>query len=80
MTRPDLDALQALLDKNPHDGTDAAQADAARYRWLRGGAPAHPERWSRWNLQRWDGRSWHSPERTALDAAIDAAMKGEGDA
>lgn len=52
----------------------AAQADAARYRWLRGGAPGHSERWSRWNLQRWDGSSWHSLERTALDAAIDAAM------
>lgn len=52
---------------------DALRADAERYRWLRGGAPAHSERWSRWNLQRWDGRSWHSLERTALDAAIDAA-------
>ena len=61
------------------DALEAAQADAARYRWLRGGAPSHSERWSRWNLQRWDGSSWHSLERTALDAAIDTAMKGEGD-
>lgn len=61
------------------DALEAAQADAARYRWLRGGAPGHSERWSRWNLQRWDGSSWHSLERTALDAAIDTAMKGEGD-
>lgn len=26
MTRPDLDAIAALLDKNPHDGADAATA------------------------------------------------------
>ena len=53
----------------------AAEKDAARYRWLRGDAPTHSERWPRWNLQRWDGRCWHSLERGALDAAIDAAMK-----
>lgn len=58
---------------------DALKEDAERYRWLRGYAHAHSERWSRWNLQRWDGRSWHSLERNALDAAIDAARKeGEG--
>lgn len=54
---------------------EAAEKDAARYRWLRGDAPTHSERWPRWNLQRWDGRCWHSLERGALDAAIDAAMK-----
>lgn len=70
--KPDVRAVLTALE--------AAQADARRYRWLRGGAPGHSERWSRWNLQRWDGSSWHSLERTALDAAIDAAMKGEGDA
>lgn len=53
---------------------DALRADAERYRWLRGDAPAHSERWSRWNLQRWDGRCWHSLERAALDVAIDAAI------
>ena len=54
---------------------EAAEKDAARYRWLRGDAPTHSERWPRWNLQRWDGRCWHSLERGALDAAIDAARK-----
>ena len=50
-----------------------AMTNAQRYAWLRGNAPEHSERWMRWNLQRWDGRSWHSLERAALDAAIDAA-------
>ena len=55
------------------------RADAERYRWLRGDGPLHDERWSRWNLQRWDGRCWHSLERSALDAAIDAARtEGKG--
>ena len=58
---------------------DALRADAERYRWLRGDGPLHDERWSRWNLQRWDGRCWHSLERSALDAAIDAARtEGKG--
>ena len=56
---------------------DAAMKDAERYRWLRGDAPTHSERWPRWNLQRWDGRCWHSLERGALDAAIDAAREGK---
>ena len=56
----------------------ALRADAERYRWLRGDGPLHDERWSRWNLQRWDGRCWHSLERTALDAAVDAALAAKG--
>ena len=56
------------------DELTALRRDAERYRWLRGEADVTGERWSRWNLQRWDGRSWHSLELTALDAAIDAAM------
>ena len=56
---------------------DRANADAARYRWLRGDAPEHSERWMRWCLQRWDGKCWHSLERAALDAAIDAHLKGK---
>lgn len=54
------------------------RSDAERYRWLRGDGPLHDERWSRWNLQRWDGRCWHSLERTALDAAVDAAIAAKG--
>ena len=54
---------------------EALEKDAARYRWLRGGAPSHSERWARWSLQRWDGRCWHSLEQGALDSALDAAMK-----
>jgi hypothetical protein len=49
--------------------------DAGRYRWLRGDAPAHSERWMRWELRRWDGKSWNSLKGTALDAAIDKAKK-----
>ncbi len=56
----------------------ALREDAERYRWLRGDGPLHDERWSRWNLQRWDGRCWHSLERTALDAAVDAARAAKG--
>lgn len=54
-----------------------ALVDAARYRWLRGNAPEHSQRWPRWNLQWWDGRCWHSLEREALDAAIDAELVKE---
>lgn len=56
---------------------DALRADAERYRWLRGDTSPGSERWSRWNLQRWDGTCWHSLERVALDAAIDAALARE---
>lgn len=55
----------------------ALRKDAERYRWLRGEADISGERWMRWNLQRWDGRGWHSLELTALDAAVDAAMNGK---
>jgi hypothetical protein len=66
--------LQAELTAE-RERREAAEKDAARYRWLRGDAPTHSERWPRWDLQRWDGRCWHSLVRGALDAAIDAAMK-----
>mgnify|MGYP007071626778 CR=1 FL=1 len=68
------DDLQAELAAE-RERREAAEKDAARYRWLRGDAPTHSERWPRWNLQRWDGRCWHSLERGALDAAIDTARK-----
>jgi len=56
---------------------DALKVEAERYRWLRGDTSPGSERWSRWNLQRWDGTCWHSLERVALDAAIDAALARE---
>jgi len=54
---------------------EGLREDAERYRWLRGEASEHSERWMRWELRRWDGKSWHPLERSSLDAAIDAARK-----
>lgn len=53
------------------DALEAAQADAARYRWLRDSAP---DSWAPWADERDDS----APHE--IDAAIDVAMKGEGDA
>ena len=53
------------------------QADAARYRWLRGDVPSHSLRWGRWEVRNWTGRYWDDTRKDGLDAAIDAAMKGE---
>ena len=53
------------------------QADAARYRWLRGDVPSHSLRWGRWEVRNWTGRYWDDMRKDGLDAAIDAAMKGE---
>lgn len=69
-------ALLSELDEARAE-RDALRADAERYRWLRGDTSPGSERWSRWNLQRWDGTCWHSLERVALDAAIDAALARE---
>ena len=51
--------------------------DAARYRWLRGDVPSHSIRWVRWEVRNWTGRYWDDTRKDGLDAAIDAAMKGE---
>jgi hypothetical protein len=68
------DATQPFIDA-AHEEVKALRADAARYRWLLGGAPEHSARWRRWELRRWDGECWHSLERSALDAALDADME-----
>lgn len=53
------------------------QADAARYRWLRGDVPSHSLRWGRWEVRNWTGRYWDDTRKDGLDAAIDAAMRVE---
>ena len=53
------------------------QADASRYRWLRGDVPSHSLRWGRWEVRYWTGRYWDDMRKDGLDAAIDAAMEGE---
>lgn len=53
------------------------QADAGRYRWLRGDVPSHSLRWGRWEVRYWTGRYWDDMRKDGLDAAIDAAMEGE---
>lgn len=53
------------------------EKDAARYRWMRGDAPPHSERWSRWDIKRWEGGFFNPLERETLDAAIDAAIEGK---
>jgi hypothetical protein len=64
---PEIERLRAELA--------ACREDAERYRWVRGDVPEHSVRWARWELRRWDGKCWHSLQRAALDAAIDAARK-----
>lgn len=68
----------ALLHESTVKGRVAElEKDAARYRWLRGDAPPHSERWSRWDIQRWEGGFFNPLERETLDAAIDAAIEGK---
>jgi len=57
------------------DALEAMQADAARYRWLRGGAdiPLESNRWARWEVRYWCGRWWSTMFADQLDTAIDAA-------
>jgi hypothetical protein len=65
-------AIRALLAER-----DAAVRDAERYRWLRDGQE------SDWAICVWaddrDGRGWYRDARNAdiVEAAIDAAMKGQ---
>jgi len=68
----DYDALLARCE--------AAERDAARYRWLAGAdVPAHSVRWSRWNLSYWAGfhGGWMPLTGTELDDRIDAALAAQ---
>lgn len=57
---------------------DALKKEAERYRWLRGDAPPESTRWPRWDVRYFAGASgWQNLLRSELDAAIDAAIKGE---
>lgn len=49
--------------------------DAERYRWLRGDAPDHSERWTQWEVRQWKAPMWTQDlRRDELDAAIDTAL------
>lgn len=56
---------------------DRANADAARYRWLRDGDGPQSSRWSRWRIEHWasPGPTWADIRGADLDAAIDAHLK-----
>jgi hypothetical protein len=77
--KADADFLAAAVNALPGllDEVERLRADAARYRWLRGGpdVPPHSRRWSRWEVRYWDRRYWQTMFAEHLDAAIDAAMK-----
>lgn len=61
------------------DALEAMQADAARYRWLRGGAdiPLESNRWARWEVRYWCGRWWSTMFADQLDTTIDVARRQE---
>lgn len=56
----------------------ACREDAEQYRWLRD-APPHSVRWARWKIEVWRGGAWEPLRGVALDTAIAAARKGEGE-
>lgn len=78
-----VEPTQRLPDFVPLYAHPAAPApddarDAARYRWLRGGAdvPTYSTRWGRWEINHWQGANgWRNLLCGELDAAIDEAMK-----
>jgi hypothetical protein len=70
-----VDAAEAIAKLSAENAE--LRKDAQRYRWLRGDVQGHSERWPRWELRRWDGKTWHSLERSALDAAIDEVIRKE---
>ena len=57
-------------------GREEAGRDAARYRWLRGDGCSNSERWTRWEIQRWNG-VWNPIQGMEMDAYVDAALRGE---
>lgn len=61
------------------DELERLQADAERYRWLRGDScPNHSSRWTQWEVRCWKAPSWTGDLRRAdLDDAIDAARGKE---
>lgn len=67
------------MNEQNHDDPELNQlrADAARYRWLRGGAASYSTRWMRWNIEIWRGY-WHPLRGEEMDAEIDDAMTREG--
>ena len=72
-----VDKSNAYIVENSRlaSALEAMQADAARYRWLRGGAdiPLESNRWARWEVRYWCGRWWSTMFADQLDTAIDAA-------
>lgn len=71
------EGLEAELSTLRQQLTEAGR-DAARYRWLRGGAdiPLESNRWARWEVRYWCGRWWSTMFADQLDTAINAARGG----
>ena len=59
----------------PAKSADSVLEDAARYQWIRGPGE-ESTRYSRWNIEYWDGpNGWQPMQRERMDSAIDAARK-----
>ena len=56
---------------------ERTRKDADRYRFLRGDSGPTSKRWPLWQVQYWTG-FWNPVQGKEMDAAIDAAMGGEG--
>lgn len=74
-------ACYAEGQRDAQDRIAELERDAKRYRWLRGDSCAvHSVRWTQWGVRCWIPPVWSCDlRRTDLDAAIDAAMRKEGD-
>lgn len=72
LIRPD----HVPLYTHPAPAAPQVELDAQRYRWLRGDScPDHSVRWTQWEVRCWRAPQWTADlRRSALDAAIDAAM------
>ena len=65
----------AELRHAPTPQADSVLEDAARYQWIRGPGE-ESTRYSRWNIEYWDGpNGWQPMQRESMDNAIDAARK-----
>jgi hypothetical protein len=71
--------LSQAVPATAPDELERLRTDAERYRWLRGDScHDHSVRWARWEVRCWKAPFWIADlRREELDAAIDAAMKGE---